>query len=351
MNPKVSIIISNRNDVAMLVVTVRSCIEELRPLGKGAGEIVIVDNSDGTVYEMLKSALPMSYCKEGILKIYRQDFNCLFTAREKAIRESSGDYVMCLDSHMIVGRDCIVNLVNFMERHFNNSSLAFAHAPITWAHHHERTARHDRDMSENELGDWNIFYDYEQTITWKGMPWMCRRDWFLDNQNGLGGYGALSEHKISWGGGDMHIGIKPWLLGFKNWAVPTNPCIHIGPFPKPPEEPRKENLIYIKDIKPSNNFHSHQYRLYSDSGNFPHAFGFLVSCYVLGGEEMMQRNKELIAKRFGRYIDIDKWWDKAKELGEDEKQWLDERKVTSFEQLLVDEPWKDYSEFEQSIGA
>ena len=41
---KVSIIISNRNDIAMLVVTIRSCIEELVPLE--GGEIVVCDNSD-----------------------------------------------------------------------------------------------------------------------------------------------------------------------------------------------------------------------------------------------------------------------------------------------------------------
>ena len=63
--PKVSIIISNRNDVAMLAVTVRSCLEELKPLGPNAGEIVIVDNSDIAAYNLLKSALPTGYCREG----------------------------------------------------------------------------------------------------------------------------------------------------------------------------------------------------------------------------------------------------------------------------------------------
>jgi len=333
MIPKVSVIISNRNDIAMLVVTIRSCIEELRPLGKGLGEIIIVDNSDPAAYKLLGSALPVGYCRDKLLKVYRQDFPCLFSARETAAEKASGEYIFCVDSHMLIGRDCIVDLASFMDEHRKDKSLAFAHAPISWAHHHERYAKHDRDISENELGNWNIAYPYRRTITWKGMPWMCRREWFLDRDKGLGGYGALSDHKVSWGGGDMHIGVKPWLLGFKNWAVPTNPCIHIGPFPKT-DQGKNPNVTKVSNFRSKD-----KYRVYGESGQFPHTFGFLVSCYILGGESMMKRNKEAITKRFGNFINVDKWWQKAMEVGHSEKQWLDKRKVMSFGELLKTKPW------------
>ena len=175
-------------------------------------------------------------------------------------------------------------------------------------------------MSVCELGDWKTSYKEPRKITWKGMPWLCSRDWFLDRQKGLNAYGALAEHHISWGGGDMHIGIKPWLLGFQNWAVPTRPCIHIGPFP---------NI--------DNSLDPHKYRLYSTSGKYPHTFGFLVSCYVLGGEPMMERNTPAITERFG--VDVRPYWKKAKICGESEKRWLDKRKVTTFGQLLIEKPW------------
>ena len=330
MNPKVSIIISNRNDTAMLAVTIRSCIEELKPLGKGNGEIVICDNSDIEIYRKLSSIIPIKYIQEGLVKIYRQDFPCLFTARETAIKYAKGDYILCVDSHMIIGRNMILDLVSFMESKKNDKTLGFAHAPINWAHQHEDNSKHDRDMSVNELGDWGASYKYERTITWKGMPWVCRREWFLDKEKGLGGYGALSDHKLSWGGGDMHIGIKPWLLGFKNWAVPTSPGIHIGPFPK----------IDIKGKNPNTvNTSQDKYRLWSKSGQGPHTIGFLVSCFVLGDEAMMQRNKKVITEKFGRFINVKKWWEKAKQFGKDEKKWLDERKKITFEQFLKTQPW------------
>jgi len=334
MQKKLSIVIANRNDTSMLAVTVRSCIEELRPLGKGNGEIIIVDNSDPNIYTLLASVLPLGYCKDKTLRIYHQDFPCLFTARETAVEKSSGEYIFCIDSHMLVGHNCLLDLVNFMDRHLSDPTIAFAHAPISWAHQHEQNAKHSRDMSVNELGDWNTAYNYERTITWKGMPWICRREWFLDKDCGLGGYGALSKHRISWGGGDMHIGVKPWLLGFKNWAVPTSPCIHIGPFPKI-DNTGNPNVVKVSSGD------GYKYRLWANSGFGPHALGFLISCYVLGGEPMMHRNKGMITKKFGKFINVEEWWDKSIELGQEEKQWLDNRKIMSFEQMLKDQPWNN----------
>lgn len=320
----------------MLVVTVRSCLEEFKALPPNSCEIVIADNSDKEIYENVKSALPIGYCRDKVLKIYHQPFPCLFSARELAAKKASGEYILCLDSHMLTGRDTIHDLLNFMGRHEDNQTMGFAHAPISWAHQHERNAKHDRDMSINELGSWHTTYGHERTITWKGMPWICRREWFLDSEKGLGGYGALAKHNVSWGGGDMHIGIKPWMLGFKNWAVPTNPCIHIGPFPKIDTSSTNPNIVKVNRTASNT-----RYRLYSTSGNYPHAFGFLVSCYVLGGESMMERNKEAITNRFGKFINVTKWWDKAIEIGQEEHKWLDERKKFSFEELLIAQPWND----------
>lgn len=331
-----SVIISNRNDITMLVVTIRSCIEALKPIGLDRCEVVVVDNSDPAYYSRLQSALPTGYCRDKVLYVYRQDEPCLFSAREMAAEKANGKYILCLDSHMIVGHNCFVDMLDFMQRHDNNG-VGFAHAPINWAHQHERRSRHDRNLAQNELGPWGTAYDKERKITWKGMPWICKRDWFLDKTSGLGGYGALAEHRVSWGGGDMHIGTKPWLLGFENWAVPTSPCIHIGPFPKN-DSPTgdKHSTIVSRKIDDVD-----KYRVYRDSGNYPHTFGFLVSCFVLGGEPMMLRNKAAIQERFGRYIDLDKYWKEAISVGMEERKWLLDHQVMSFEEFIEKQPWNN----------
>lgn len=325
---KLSIIISNRNDLTMLSVTVRSCIEALRPLNKPY-EIVIADNSDSTYHKLIPSVLPSRYIKEGLIKIFYQDFPCLFSARELAIEKASGEYIICVDSHMLIGHNMFIDLVNFMDSRKDDPTIGFAHAPINWAHQHEAASKHDRDMSVNELGNWNRAYKNVRTITWKGMPWICRREWFLSKSNGLWGYGALSRHKLSWGGGDMHIGIKPWLLGFKNYAVPTSPGIHIGPFPKI-DQGNDANATKVGPDK---------YRLYGNSGIGPHGIGFLVSCYILGGLSMMKRNKAAITERFGRWIDVDKHWNEAIEYGKEERVWLKEKRKMTFKQLLKAKLW------------
>ena len=318
----------------MLTVTVRSILESLKAFDKGFGEIVICDNSDESIYKRLPSFLPTGYYKEGSLKLLRQPFPCLFSARETAAHKSRGDYIFCLDSHMLMGYNTLVDSVNFMERH-QEHELGFGHPPLNWSHQHERSSRHDRDISVHELGDWHSKYTKERTITWKGMPWICRRKWFLDTDKGLNGYGALAKHHVSWGGGDMHIGTKPWLLGFKNWAIPTDSCIHIGPFPKVDFTSKDPDSVIISSEN------EYRYRLYSSSGNFPHTFGFLVSCYILGGEQMMNRNKEVLNKKFGKYLNTDDLWHKAMAVGNEERKWLNERRIMSFKEFVTNKPWED----------
>jgi len=316
-----SVIISNRNDTSMLAVTVRSCLEEFKALG-GDAEIVIVDNSDPEIYDAIQkgSCFSNMYFHENRVRLYRQNFHCLFTAREEAIRRSKGRYIVCLDSHMIVGHKMFRDLVDFMNANKENPLIGFAHAPISWCHQHESLARHDRDVTNNELGPWGKAYAEPTKITWKGMPWICRRRWFM---NELGAYGALSEHKISWGGGDMHIGVKPWLLGYQNWAVPTSPAIHLGPWPK-----EAQKVI------------GHKYRLYRESGQYPTSFGFLIACYVLGGEEMIERNIDLVNKRFGWRENIRNFVPRAIELGQRERAWLEERQIMTFQEWLDLKPWE-----------
>ena len=327
-----SVVIANRNDFISLCVTVRSAFEEFRAIG-GDGEVVIVDNSDPDIWEGIKSGSMVSgqYVKNNQLQLHRQEFPCLFTARETAIRNAKGKYVLCVDSHVLFGYNMIRDLVEFMERH-NDPKIAFAHAPLNWAHQHDSAKRHDRNMDLDIIGRggmsaWGKGYDHERTISWKGMPWICRRDFFL---NDLNGYGALSQHKMSWPG-DPHIGIKPWLLGFENWAVPCSPGIHLGPFPK-----KAMNL--------------HKYRIYTGkTGTYDNTISSMVSTYILGGEEVLRKYGWIMLRCMkgddnGTLKDkfnsrIDKSLPEVKMLAKDEVEWMEKHRVMSFDEMLKSKPW------------
>lgn len=321
---KVSVIIANRNDTAMLAVTIRSALEEVKPVG---GEVVVVDNSDREIWDAIKDGQLVS-SKYNNVRFYRQEFPCLFSARDKAVGKSRGHYIVCLDSHMIVGRDMIKDLVEFMDK--SPETVGFAHAPVNWIYQHPSAAKHDRNMDlvaigNGDRGSWQLQYDHERKISWKGMPWICRRRWYLTE---LGGYGALAEYQLSWPG-DPHIGIKPWLLGFENWAVPTSPGIHIGPW--------KGKLNKM-----------HRYRLYNSTGTHNEVMSSMVSTYVLGGEESLRKYGWIMLRKMrGSPEKCKNWFDErmesylpdVKRMGDREKKWLDERRVMTFEEMLEKQPW------------
>ena len=329
---RVSVIISNRNDVEMLGVTVRSCIEELSAV-PGGGEVVIVDNSDDEIYEALPSLLPAGYRKgkDPKIRYFRQDYPCLFSARQTAAEKAKGDYIFCVDSHCLIGHNTIVDLVHFMNRN-KHKKIGFAHAPVNWLCQWEGASRHD--MKEI-YGTWGRLYSDERMISWKGMPWMCRRDWFL---NTLKGYDSLAKHKIAWGGGDMYLGLKTWILGYENWAVPTRAAIHIGPLPS----------IARKFWK---------YRRYSDSGEGLPGIGFMIALYAIGGDNLVdtEKFKNFLNDRFS--VDTEKYKDHAKKIAQEEREHIERNKVINFNDMWDNPPWKtttNYndvkSEFKKKIG-
>ena len=311
---KLSVIISNRNDILMLAITIRSVIEALRPVGLDRSEIVICDNSFRESYMEITKNIPNAYLNSGLVKISYQEFPCLFTARETAAREASGEYLLCLDSHMLIGHNMILDLFNFME-HSAPANIGFAHAPIIWCHHDDSMAKHDRDTTGPQPGKWGRAYDTPTPISWKGMPWICRREFFLGP---LGGYGALSQHQLGWGGGDMHIGLKPWILGFENWAVPTTPGTHIGRLPGSKNEKFK-------------------YRNYTTSGRYPKCLGFLVSSWVLGGDENVRRDTPKLEGVFK--LDVRGLLPTAKKLGRDEREMILANQEYPLAQLLERPRW------------
>ena len=96
--------------------------------------------------------------------------------------------ILIIDEISMIRSD-LLDMLDYMAKKArkNDKPMGFGHTPITWAHQHEDRARHDRDLAKSELGPWGIQYREERTITWKGMPWICNRKWFL---NELGAYGA-----------------------------------------------------------------------------------------------------------------------------------------------------------------
>lgn len=321
---KLSVIIANRNDIVMLNITLNVCIEMLKSLDCKS-EIVVVDNSDPNIYEIMPIAYPPGFLRICNVRVFRQEDPCFTSARMMAAEKARGEYVFCVDSHVLIGYNTFHDSVSFMDRHKDHENLGFAHPPIRWAHQGPAAVRHTLGMGKDGVpwGSWSHGIREDQKIFWKFMPWICRREWYL---NTLKGYGSHSTHELSWGGAEFLQQIKSWMLGYEQWGIATDPVIHIGPY----------TPAVVKTGQ-------YKYRTYSASGNFPHGLGVLVAFYVLGGEVTGYEHAKIREKGFTNrhHITVDEWWPKAMELGKEEHEWLMQNKKYDYLELIEKEPWND----------
>jgi hypothetical protein len=157
---------------------------------------------------------------------------------------------------------------------------------------------------------------------WKFMPWICRKDWYL---NTIKGYGTHSNAMLSWGGAETIQQVKSLMMGFDNWAIATDPVIHIGP--------------YTPEVVKTGQY---KYRTYSANGNYPHGFGVLASYMVLAGDklgyELAKKGEKAFTAR--HHIEVDKYWKEAVKVGKAEYEWLDSVKKYSYPELIEARPWE-----------
>lgn len=315
---KLSVIISSRNELVMLNITLNSILESFKALDYNC-EVVLCDNSDPEYYKLLPSVIPTTWIKRGLVKVLRQEKPCFTSARMTAAKEAKGEYIFCVDSHVLFGLRTLVDSVAFMDRRKGDELLAFGHPPIRWAHQGDPAIKHSVKVSPEGLpnGGWGIGYRTEAPMFWKFMPWICRREWYL---NVLKGYGTHSDKMLSWGGAEMIQQMKALMMGYTNYAIITDPVIHIGP--------------YTPEIVKLGNY---KYRTYTANGNQPHGFGVILGFYILGGDDLGYKHAKIAEKQIlNRHsIKVDDFWPKAVEMGKPEREWLAQRTKISYSDVLA----------------
>lgn len=321
---KLSVVIPNRNDTVMLSVTVKSALECLKSIDND-GEIIVVDNSDEPLWNLIKtvnkSPLALHDVREGRVKLIRQDFPGLYSAVQKGTEIAEGEYWYRADSHTLFGHNHFKDLVEFMDSGTDNK-VGCGFSPLGWIRQHERFARHDIRFDRDRIFDnWGRQY-YEPTkICWNFGSRICSLDWWKT----IGGYGFFADKQIGWGGGEFYVAIKSWLMGRENWAIPTSPQYHIGPF--------SDEILRLT---------TYRYHQYGKSGTTSTGMGILCAFYALGGDaakEELLKSQASIRKNYA--IEIEERWPEAKEIAHDAYEQLKQVQAMSFEQFLKDKPWED----------
>jgi len=307
----------------MLNVTLNNAIEMCKSLDCES-EIVVCDNSDLKFKELLGIACPVGFIKKHNVRIIHQENPCFTSARMAAAEAAKGEYILCVDSHVLFGYNTLHDSVDFMDRHSADTDLGFGHPPIRWAHQGPAAVKHTLKISPEGLpnGGWDCALTKEQPMYWKFMPWICRREWYL---NTLKGYGAHSDHMISWGGAELLQQMKSLMLGYKNWSIITDPVAHIGPY--------TPAVIATGQYK---------YRTYAANGNKPHGFGVLLAYAVLGGPTEGYKHAKIGEEKFfNRHkIKVDDYWKEAVRLGAAEHKWLTTNQKYGYLEYLTKRPWE-----------
>lgn len=312
--PRVSITLANKNDLQMLLVTVLSAVEELSNID---GEIIVVDNSDLEYKECVEFLLS-GQIRDGMVRLIHQEESSGAAAMERAAQESLGEYLFYTDSHTMIGHGTIAACLDFYDRH-KGEPIAFVHPYLQWAHNSKSARKSSFRLHRNNLGSWGKQIQVECKIPWKGMPHMVPKEVY----RAIGGYGCLAEHYVGWGGLIPYLGIKPWLFGYENWAIPTGVSYHFGEYP----------AVCRDHIK---------YRLYAGNGRYQPGTSHAVSAYVFGGEQFLQEQFNP-AKMYRYFADYKQALSLAKKIGEEDRKWIQENQKISIYELLENPPWgKDF---------
>jgi hypothetical protein len=309
---ELSIVLASRNETSMLCVTVLSAVEAIKESGVTA-EIVVVENSDEDVHLAAMDCLA-GQIKEGIVRVVRLENPSIAKAIHLAHEEGKGEYLFYTDAHTLIGHNTIPALLKFHKEH-KDDPIGFVHAPIQWAHRSSATKRTHLSVSRTPLGEWAGATPVEKPsmVPWKGMPYMIRKSVWAD----IGGLGCCAEHNLGWGV-LSYLGMKTWMLGYENWAIPDGVVYHFGEWPE--------------RVRP----HA-QYRTYTNSGEKP-GLARAVALYVFGGEEALR--KHFSNDRLERFFkNPESTLERVKQVAELERKEIAARQVRTFDSLYENPPW------------
>jgi len=312
--PQLTVALASRNELPMLVMTVLSAVEAMKAASIN-GEVFVVDNSDAAEWCAVQDMLA-GQIKEGTTRLVHEPKISLAIAIDRAHRESLGEYVFYTDAHTLIGANTLLPLIHFHESLAGHgSNPAFVHAPIQWADRSTLTKRTHFSLGRTQLGEWAAKrVQQAERIPWKGMPYMVRRDVY----EAIGGMGCCAEYGLGWGV-LRYLGMKPWLLGYENWAIPDGVVYHFGEWS---ESVRK--LV--------------RYRTYKVSGDARPGIAYSVAAYVMGGEEFLRQEYDRAnLKRYSQSYEYA--LSEAKRIGGKEREWMLANQVISLQDLLANPPW------------
>lgn len=360
--PKVSVVLTARNEFPIVVPTMLSFHEELEHHGY-QHEIIVVDNMSTDDTSAILRDRFRRWVRHGMLKVIEfKDKPANVLVRNVGSQAAKGEVVVLADAHLSVK----VGTLDGMIRGWQAKGGLWHSCTNIWGDTQDiRCYGYKLALEQKFWGSLSRAVPPE--ISKNPKPWpayvvpmashcclLAGRDEYLE----MRGY---NEKFRCYGGGEPYLDLKYWLLGKKVFLYPQGLFRHAfgieASWRTAGADKKMASPVYVKgkgiqaSVK-SGDQHLHYSRGYSWNNEQLH-FNFMLSAYTIGGYPWLQRMYNVYyEQRKGNKRYVDDLNDLRRQVlseGAEDRQWMAERQKCSLDDMLKDPPWDKLSDPENTI--
>lgn len=223
-NMQVSVVISARDEFPNIVHTIHSIVNDLETFLKpDEFEIIIADNlsREPNSWRFIQER-GMFFHRT--VKIYHDPIAGNVTSRNKAARKvASGKYLFFSDAHMSYRIGSFKAMIEAIDE-----TGGMVHPPVQWMGGYEPSEpswQYTLKLGEKIWGTWNRALVHETKSFYIPICGHCclgmLRQQFLD-------FGGYNDYFRCYGGGEVYLDMKWWMLGSCVSSVPTALAYHLS---------------------------------------------------------------------------------------------------------------------------
>lgn len=220
---KISVIISARDEFPNIVHTVHAIINDLETsYNREDFEIIVVDNGS-TNPDSWRFLAERGLFHHRTVRILKDPIMGNVTARNKGVAMARGENIFFSDAHMSYRIGTFKKLVDALDRYGG-----IVHPSVQWMGGYDpsgRSYQYSLKLGEKLWGTWNnLVVDSDNPFYIPVSGHCClgvKREEFLR----LGGYNPFFR---CYGGGELYLDLKFWMLGSSVMCVPTAVAYHLS---------------------------------------------------------------------------------------------------------------------------
>lgn len=244
-DPDVSVVIPFGNDFPAIYFTLNN-IASILVASKLTHEfIVVVNNTPAENFEEARKSIldpANDFGKYHRLTVIHNEIASNGLAANAGAAVATGKYLLMTDAHVIVHPNLFTECIQVMD---DNLDAGLVHAPVTWTgipyakdpdgsflFVHSKRCYQYRYREFDKTGDWYLSRHFHGTYNHhlsspKPYPIAgCGHGLYMIRRSTWERIGGYHPAQRAYGGREAFVTFKAWLLGFRNFTVPTTNHIH-----------------------------------------------------------------------------------------------------------------------------